>query len=224
MKIALLGAESTGKTTLAHALAAHLQTQRGRAVAVDEYLREWCDAHQRVPQAHEQWHIAQEQRKRIDMAQSAAKDVVADSTPLSIAIYSEYFFDDLTLYPTALDYQRSFDVTLVTGLDVAWQADGYQRDGPQVRDDLDGLLRKVLGTHQIAYCVVYGQGNLRLENALLAIQSSTQSAIDSVAARAVSTLATDQKPSKNWVWACDKCSDPDCEHKLFSSLQKNVNY
>ena len=49
MKIALLGAESTGKSQLASALSARLQ-QSGLAVhRVDEYLREWCDAHQRTP-------------------------------------------------------------------------------------------------------------------------------------------------------------------------------
>ncbi|MGZ5787179.1 MAG: AAA family ATPase, partial [Ramlibacter sp.] len=41
MKIALLGAESTGKTRLARDLAAHLCLQGKRAEAVPEVLREW---------------------------------------------------------------------------------------------------------------------------------------------------------------------------------------
>jgi uridine kinase len=50
MIIALLGAESTGKTALAHALVQLLVQQGQDAVAVDEYLREWCAVQGRTPQ------------------------------------------------------------------------------------------------------------------------------------------------------------------------------
>jgi len=47
--IALLGAESTGKTSLSLALAKAL-TLRGRQVTVvPEVLRQWCDQHGRTP-------------------------------------------------------------------------------------------------------------------------------------------------------------------------------
>ena len=203
MKIALLGAESTGKTALAQALAAHLQMQREPAVAVNEYLREWSDAHQRVPQAHEQLCIANTQRQRIDAAALTASCVIANTTPLTIALNSDYFFNDLSLYPAALAYQRGFGVTLVMGLAAAcagcWMLDA----------------------EKIPYSMVYGQDNTRLANALAVIKVSTQNAIYSVAASAISTLAAAQKASKLWVWMCDKCSDPDCEHALFTSLHKN---
>jgi Flp pilus assembly CpaF family ATPase len=42
VKIAILGAECTGKTTLAQALATALDGCRGRAVWVPETLRDWC--------------------------------------------------------------------------------------------------------------------------------------------------------------------------------------
>ena len=45
LRIAMVGAESTGKTTLAAALAARLAQAPGLRVAwVAEVLREWCDA------------------------------------------------------------------------------------------------------------------------------------------------------------------------------------
>ena len=61
--VALLGAECTGKSTLAEALA-----RRFSAGLVTEYLREWCDTHGRTPHQHEQAHIAAEQARRIDTA------------------------------------------------------------------------------------------------------------------------------------------------------------
>ena len=170
MKIALLGAESTGKSTLAHALAAQLNHQGHRAEAVDEYLRSWCDEHQRTPRIHEQASIADEQHQRIEraaglevshgVAQSVI--VIADTTPLMTAVYSDYVFGDTSLYAAALVYQRSFDLTLLTGLDVAWLPDGIQRDGPHVRNAVDALLRGILDTAAIPYSTVYGQDAARV--------------------------------------------------------------
>src|SRR5262245_17565758 len=63
--IALVGAESTGKTTMAHALAASLRAQ-GRDVAlIEEALREFCARENRTPRADEQAAIASAQSQRI---------------------------------------------------------------------------------------------------------------------------------------------------------------
>ena len=67
LRIAIVGAESTGKSELAQALARHLASDFGlRAACVGEYLREWCDAHGRTPRADEQLGIAQEQQRQLD--------------------------------------------------------------------------------------------------------------------------------------------------------------
>jgi nicotinamide riboside kinase len=207
MIIALLGAESTGKSDLAHALAQHMQNLGTQAVAVPEYLREWCAAHGRTPQPDEQIHIATTQQQRIANAAQQHSVVIADTTALMTAVYSEYVFADLSLYPAALEQQRKFDVTLVTGLDMPWVADGIQREGDYVRGPVDTLVRRKLDAAQISYQVVYGLGLQRLKNA-----------IDCIAARANIHWATASKPINKWVWVCDKCSDPDCEHQLFSQL------
>ena len=60
MRIALLGAESTGKTALAEALAAHFNESGRTAIAVPEVLREWCMQRGREPRPQEQLAIARE--------------------------------------------------------------------------------------------------------------------------------------------------------------------
>lgn len=217
IKIALLGAESTGKTQLAHALAAKLQN----ALAVDEYLRQWCEEHARTPEQHEQARIAQVQRERIEAAAQTHRIVIADTTPLMTAVYSEFIFQDSSLHESALAYQRSFDLTLLTGLDMPWQADGIQRDGEHVRAPVDALLRQLLQSMGIAYEVIYGQGEERLQNALQAFKLHAQSSpntTNSIAPRAETMPATEPKALKKWQWTCEKCSDPDCEHRLFTRL------
>lgn len=209
MKIALLGAESTGKTQLAHALARHWQ-QQGQAVAlVGETLREWCDQHGRTPRAEEQDGITRLHAQRL-LAAPAANWLVADTTPLMVAVYSDLLFGDLSLYRFALDHQRHYDVTLLTGLDLPWVADGLQRDGPHVREPVDAKVRAALTRAGIAHKVIYGRGEERLLNALFAIEN--------VAAYIDSTRAIARKDVENRPWTCRECSDPDCEHRLFTGL------
>ena len=52
--VALLGAESTGKTSTAWALQARLREAGLEAVVVTEYLREFCEREGRTPHRHEQ--------------------------------------------------------------------------------------------------------------------------------------------------------------------------
>jgi nicotinamide riboside kinase len=205
MKIALLGAESTGKSTLARELAAHFEAAGRSAIAVPEALRDWCERQQRTPRPEEQMGIAQEQERRVDEAASRAQVVVADTTAVMVAIYSAMLFEDHSLYRFAIERQRGYDVTLLTGLDIAWVADGLQRDGPHVRAPVDALVREMLDKAGIAYRVVYGTGAERLRNALAAIDAA---------------LAP-RPESRAWMWQCDKCSDPDCEHRLFRGLVGN---
>lgn len=206
MKIALLGAESTGKTQLAGELAAHFRSQGRSAVAVPEVLREWCQREGRTPRPEEQLPIAQEQERRVDAAAAGADIVIADTTALMVAIYSAMLFEDGTLYQFALERQRRYAVTLVSGLDLPWVADGLQRDGPHVREPVDALVREALAKAGVAYRVVYGSGPQRLANALRAIgEAAPEAGVPGSAA---------------WAWQCEKCSDPECEHRLFTGLLK----
>ena len=216
LRVAVLGAESTGKTTLARALAAHLHAADSPVVAVPEVLRAWCDREGRTPRADEQLGIALEQAARAEAAW-ATSGVVADTTPLMTAVYSDLLFGDRSLYDLALAHQRRYHVTLLTGLDVPWVADGLQRDGPHVREPVDALVRAALTRGGVAFHTVYGQGAARLEHAASVVSVATES----VANKQENTRTYgrfDSKNSLNWSWPCDKCSDPDCEHRLFSDL------
>ncbi len=204
MRLAILGAESTGKTELSRALAARWRAEGRDVTLVPEVLREWCEATGRVPVAHEQLPIAQEQARRAD---AAASDIlIADTGPLMVAVYSDMIFGDTSLYDMALAHQRRYDVTLVTGIDLPWVADGL-RDGPHAQEPVDRLVRAALARGGIGYKVIYGRGPERLANALLAIDAASQGG------RRV--------PGNDRPWTCEKCSDPDCEHRLFTGLLRS---
>jgi nicotinamide riboside kinase len=219
LKIAILGAESTGKTELTQQLTAHFETLTptqdiSRVHLVPEYLREWCDAQSRTPRPDEQLGIATEQARRVD-ASMAYDWLITDTTPLMIAIYSDMLFDDQSLYDMALAHQRSYDLTMVTGLDLPWVADGLQRDGPHVREPVDALIRAALAQGKIDYQVVYGAGELRLANALKCIEAVDKSHLPETALAAAHASMTE---TSRQTWVCERCSDPECEHRLFTSL------
>lgn len=226
VRIALLGAESTGKTQLSWGIAEALQSLGLQVNVVPETLREWCEAHNRTPLAHEQLEIAQQHAQRIFSIDHGW--VIADTSPLMTAIYSDFIFKDKSLYAQALLEQASFDITLVMGLDLEWIADGLQRDGAHVREPVDSLLRQALQSAGLPFKVIYGQSDARLSAALMAIQNGLHGLSPELGKNLASIQAIQSQRDVNqyglnqgkMVWRCDLCSDADCEHKLFSQLLK----
>ena len=200
--VALLGAESTGKSDLAADLVAALKAQGHSAAMVAEYLREFCDVQGRTPLQSEQAHIAEVQTQRIQQAAQAFDIVVADTTALMTAVYSQLVFADESLYVMAMRAHAAVDVTLVTALDLPWLPDGLQRDGPHVREPADALLRSALAAADVNYSVVFGVGPARLESALKTVLRALVGASGNEDAEAANA---------RWHWRCERCGDSSCE-------------
>ena len=177
--IAIVGAESTGKTALAQALAGRLS-----GVAVPELLRAWCDREGRTPRPDEQADIAAAQTAAIDAA--------------------------------ALAFHRRCALTLLTALDLPWEADGLQRDGPHVQQPVDAAIRAALRSAGLSWAVIAGQGSQRVDAALNAI-----TALPGMAQKAglFTRLTARQAAMPEWRWPCD-CDVPDCEHAALQLLQR----
>jgi len=209
LKIALLGAESTGKTTLARALAAHLRARTPQVVVVDEVLREWCAREGRAPRPEEHLAIAREHERRVDAAAAQAGIVIADTTALMVAIWGGLLFADDPLWRFALERQRSYALNLVTGLDLPWTPDGLQRQGPKAREPVDALVRVGLDKAGVAWRVIYGRGEERVRNAL-----------EAVAEIAPWAWTPPAQAEPRWRGLCETCGDPDCEQRLFTGLME----
>ncbi len=200
--IALLGAESTGKTTLARELHRSLQEQGHHVALVEEALREFCLRLGRTPRRGEQAGIARTQSERIAEAAHTHELVVADTTSLMVAMYSRLLFNDASLLPAALAEQKQHRVTLLMALDLPWVADVGIRDGAHVRAPVDTLLRTALLDGGVGFSVVAGSGAQRLANALRAVHA---------ALNAPRTTGTPR-----WRHVCAECGDSDCERHLLA--------
>lgn len=178
LKIAILGAECTGKTMLLADMAAHLRARGARVSVVDEVLRQWCAAQGRTPRADEQAAIMHAQIAAVDAAVDATARcdyLLCDTTPLVTAVYSDLLFGDHSLYPVAVAQQRRYQLAFLAEPDLPWLADGIQRDGPAARDQVDRRLREVLQAHALPVYPVCGLGAARLASATAALAQSQAS-------------------------------------------------
>jgi NadR type nicotinamide-nucleotide adenylyltransferase len=157
-RIAILGAESTGKSTLAQALAAHYGT-----VWVSEYLREFVDTQGRVPYEDDQYHIACTQLERENAAAAQASGILfCDTAPLMTAVYSRIYWGRVDAPLAALARKHDYALTLVAATDCPWEPDGLQRDSEDVRQRVHRQLLATLDEQGIPYVQVKGSLPQRL--------------------------------------------------------------
>ena len=217
LRIAIIGAESTGKTTLASDLATRLATDSGlRVIWVPEVLRMWCDNVGRTPLAHEQAAILRAQHERIEEAAATHDVVICDTTALMTAVYSGIVFGDHSLDARAAALHRRVSLTLLTAIDLPWVADGLQRDGPQVREPVDTALRQLMQTCALPWTVVGGIGNARLEKAVDAVSPLIRERLSpgsKLFSRLQSRQSRDERDERLRP-LCECCSVPECERAL----------
>lgn len=164
-RIVILGAESSGKSQLAEALAKHYQT-----VWVPEYLREFVELKQRVPLEEEQLQIAMTQLEREhDLSSNAKKWLFCDTSPMMTALYSRYYFKRLPAPLETLDLQHDYDFTIVTAPDIPWVADGLQRESPAVRQQIHAQLVETLDERDIPFLLVEGTLDERLKQVIFTL-------------------------------------------------------
>ena len=225
IRIAIIGAESTGKTTLAAALAPRLAQATGLRVAwVPELLRAWCDHVGRTPLAHEQGAILRAQHERIEAAAATHDVVVCDTTALMTAVYSRYVFNDRTLETRAAALHRRMAITLLTALDLPWVADGLQRDSPRAQMAVDTLLRELLTQHGLPFSLVSGTGPARVEAALNAVAPLLRETLGPAMPRRGLFTRLDARNAEAAAraWHCAHCDDAACEHDLLKSRAGGV--
>jgi len=151
-RVAILGAESSGKSTLAAALAAHYGT-----LWVPEYLREFVDTRGRVPYETDQYPIAHTQMEREHKAaREASRFLFCDTTPLMTALYSMVYWNRVDPQLAALDRVHDYAFTLVTAPDGPWIPDGLMRESEAVRQSVHRQLLDVLERRAIPYTLVGG--------------------------------------------------------------------
>ncbi len=136
-RIALLGAESSGKTTLAAELTAALRELGYNAGMVPEYLRTWCEENSRLPDFEDQEVILGGQLALEEAAADHFDVLVCDPAAITTGFYSlVYFGSDLHLEWDLLD---RYDQLFLCDIDFPWQPDPL-RESEVAREQMHTLI------------------------------------------------------------------------------------
>jgi len=164
-RICLLGGESTGKSTLAEALAARLDT-----AFVSEYGRElWVDKGGRLDYED----LLEIARRQIEREHSAARRsnryLVCDTSPLTTLFYSLDLFGkaDASLEALAL---RPYDVHVLCAPDFEFVQDGTRRDA-EFRQRQHEWYRERLDRRGVRYVLAEGSVRARLDRVVAELGS-----------------------------------------------------
>lgn len=180
-RVALVGPESTGKTTLAAALAAHFGT-----TWVAEYGREHTAGMDTRPGTPDLTPddiraIAREQPRREDAAARAANRLLfCDTDVLVTATWGELYFGTCPpeVRAAAREAARAgrYALTLLLDTDVAWTDDGTRAHAHARRWHFERL-RALLEEDGRPYVVVSGTGPARLAAAAAAVEGAVPEAV-----------------------------------------------
>jgi NadR type nicotinamide-nucleotide adenylyltransferase len=164
LKIAVVGPESTGKSTMSAYLAKHYNT-----VWVPEYAREYCEKLTAPPTWQDEVNMFYGQLAlEKEILPQANKLLICDTTFITVKIWSDYTFaqspqevlDELPKHP--------YDLYLLLDIDLPWEEDPL-RDFPHMREHFMDIWHKELRALNARYVVISGTGTERYENAVAAI-------------------------------------------------------
>lgn len=164
IKIAIVGPESTGKSTMAAYLAEYYDT-----VWVPEYAREYCEKLTGPCTWQDEINMFYGQLELEEtIIPKANKILICDTTFITVKIWSDYTFgrspqqvlDELSKHP--------YDYYLLLDIDLPWEEDPL-RDFPHMREHFMNVWHTELQALGAEYKVISGTGAGRYQNAVDAI-------------------------------------------------------
>ncbi len=175
-KVAILGAESTGKTTLCRDLAAHSECPW-----VPEYMRiylqeKWdkdgqtCTWEDLLPIAQGQ--IELENKLALESAQSENKYLFCDTSLFELMVYANWYYGDCPTELTQAALTHHYDLILLTKVDTPWVADDL-RDSPNARDAISTRFEEQLNHYNKAFQSIGGDREQRVLQVVECLKGST---------------------------------------------------
>jgi NadR type nicotinamide-nucleotide adenylyltransferase len=165
-KIAIVGPESTGKSTISEQLAAHYHT-----IYVPEFARDYCKSltepcnwQDEINMFHGQLQLEKE------LLPKANRILICDTTFLTVKIWSDHIFGKSPEEVLQRLPLHTYDFYLLMDIDLPWQDDPL-RDFPDLREHFLSIWHQELNALYADYQVVSGSNQQRLQNAISAIDS-----------------------------------------------------
>lgn len=168
--ICVLGAESTGTTTLAKSLAKHYKT-----AWVAEYGREYCEKNNKLENdtwtSEEFEHIALEQNKLEDSLKEKANNIlICDTNAFATNLWHERYMGFMSPTVKKLADTRAYNLYILTDVDIPFVQDGT-RDGEFIRHDMHKRFLEELQKQETPFIIVSGSRNKRISDSVRVIDT-----------------------------------------------------
>lgn len=170
-KIAVVGPESTGKSTMSKILAEHFNT-----LWVPEYARYYCAALTEPCNLQDEVNMFYGQVALEESILSVATQpfIICDTTFLTVKIWSDEMFGYTPKVVLDALPKYTYDLYLLMDIDLPWEEDPL-RDFPHQRDYFMDIWHKELKALNANYVVVGGLGETRVANAIKAAEEFLKS-------------------------------------------------
>ena len=164
-KIAVVGPESTGKSTMSAWLADHYNT-----IWVPEYARGYCEKLTAPPTWQDEINMFYGQVALEKEMSPLAKNglLICDTTFITVKIWSDHIFGSSPKEVTDALSQHQYDLYLLLNIDMPWQDDPL-RDFPTLREHFMEVWHKELKALNANYVLISGTGQQRYDSAVEAI-------------------------------------------------------
>ncbi len=160
-KIAIVGPESTGKSTISAQLADYYQT-----IWVPEFAREYCAALTEPCSWQDEINMFRGQLElEKKLLPRANKILICDTTFITVKIWSDEMFGKSPQEVLDMLPKHPYDLYLLMDIDLPWQEDPL-RDFPHLREHFMEVWHKELKALDAKYYLISGTDEERLRNAI----------------------------------------------------------
>ena len=167
-KVVVIGPESTGKSTLSQALAAHFSCPW-----VPEFARYYIDTLERPYNYEDLLAIAKGQIQLEETQSNVANELLICDTDLHvIQVWSHHKFGKVHDWILQQIESRAYDLYLLTAIDIPWE-DDPQREHPQpeMRQYFFGIYKELLLKKKLPFEIISGTEAERLQKAIAIVQN-----------------------------------------------------
>lgn len=164
-KIAIVGPESTGKSTMSQLLAKHYKVSW-----VPEYARYYCENLVSPYSLQDEVNMFYGQLALEDAILVTTENdfIICDTTFVTVKIWSDEMLGETPQIVLDALPNRPYNLYLLMDIDLPWQDDPL-RDFPNQREYFMGIWHKELKALNANYKLISGLGDTRVLNAIAAI-------------------------------------------------------
>ena len=160
IRILITGPESSGKSELAKALAAHYQ-----GIFIPEYARSYMEGLGKPYVYSDVEHIAQQQVREYEDTGRGQGFIFFDTWLIITRVWFEVVFESVPIWVDENIREARFDLVLVCAPDIPWVPDPLRENGGEKREQLFEKYKAELNRFGLDWRIVTGTGDKRIHNA-----------------------------------------------------------